>query len=225
MKTLAIIAAIVAAAYVGFQIAYPTVVVRYRLTLEASTPEGVKSGSGVIEVTFAKRPVIIPEMQWVERWVRGQAVMLDLGQRGVLFATLEQGQNWHSLPKEVLTFAYWGRNLQHGDNIRSLKDLRGRKNLPVQLLPMLVRFRDLTDPTTVEQVDPNVLAKSFGPDIRLTKASVEITDDPVTKGIEVPLPWLANGGSEKWLVTPHGELSTGKPAAHRLTFADFRSDW
>ena len=56
--------------------------------------------------------------------------------------------------------------------------------------PMLVTFRDVRDPTSVERVDPAALDKSFGPGVRLRRITVAVTDDPVTTGIEKRLGWL-----------------------------------
>lgn len=54
--------------------------------------------------------------------------------------------------------------------------------------PMLVTFGDLGDPTSVARVDPDDLAASFGEGVSLKRVTVELTDDPVTKGIEERLP-------------------------------------
>ena len=54
---------------------------------------------------------------------------------------------------------------------------------------MLVRFRDINDPKTVERVDPWKLDASFGPGVSLKSATFQVTDDPVTKGIATLLPW------------------------------------
>jgi hypothetical protein len=58
-------------------------------------------------------------------------------------------------------------------------------------LPYFVRFRDLTDPKTVEQVSPDNLAKSFGPGVKLKALTIQITDEPVTVGIEKRFAWWA----------------------------------
>jgi hypothetical protein len=58
--------------------------------------------------------------------------------------------------------------------------------------PMLVRFRDVRDPMTVEAVDPDHLDASFGAGVKLRRITVQITDDPVTSGIEKRLGWLPN---------------------------------
>ncbi|HBM06154.1 MAG TPA: hypothetical protein DD369_11230, partial [Erythrobacter sp.] len=58
--------------------------------------------------------------------------------------------------------------------------------------PMLVTFGDLDDPASVERVDPDDLAATFGEGVRLKRITVQITDDPVTSGIEQRLGWLGN---------------------------------
>jgi hypothetical protein len=63
----------------------------------------------------------------------------------------------------------------------------------------LVRFGDPNDPEAVERVDPNHLAASFGPGVSLKPATVEITGDPLTTGIEKKLPWLVGGNVDKML--------------------------
>ena len=60
---------------------------------------------------------------------------------------------------------------------------------------MLVRFRDINDPKTVERVDPGKIDASFGPGVSLKSATFQVTDDPVTKGIAKRLPWLGTVGS------------------------------
>ena len=55
----------------------------------------------------------------------------------------------------------------------------------------MVRFRDPADPKSVEQVDPVDFAKTFGPGYRLKALTVQITNEPVTTGIEKRFFWWA----------------------------------
>ena len=66
----------------------------------------------------------------------------------------------------------------------------GPKDVPFLVLPTTVTFADLTDPTTMTLVDPRDLAASFGPGYALKSATIEITDEPASRGIETILPWL-----------------------------------
>jgi hypothetical protein len=97
--------------------------------------------------------------------------------------------------------AFPGPTVEAGQ--KQLRRLSGKRELPLASLPMLVRFRDLNDPKTVEKVDPLDISKSFGTGARLVRATLEIvpmgvwplnsfgiTGEPVTSAIEKKLPWL-----------------------------------
>jgi hypothetical protein len=46
------------------------------------------------------------------------------------------------------------------------------------------------DPKTVMLVDPNDIGATLGPGVKWRQITLEITDEPVTEGIEMKLPWL-----------------------------------
>jgi hypothetical protein len=64
-------------------------VVRSRLTLVVETPEGERSGSSVTQETTSFPGGLTRAQGWA-LWTEfvGEAVVVDLGQRGLLFATL-----------------------------------------------------------------------------------------------------------------------------------------
>lgn len=170
---------------------------RYKLTVEVDTPEGVKSGHSVIEVIKPWRPGASS---------RGQAVAVDLSKDQTLFVLLrsEQKSDWSD---DAMAPA-WPPIQTSGDEEKGVAALlraaraMGRVPLPrirklgaseeMDHTPYLVRFRDKRDPTTVEKVDPDDLSKSFGEGVKLKGLFVEITDEPVSMGIERRLPWLLN---------------------------------
>lgn len=53
-----------------------------------------------------------------------------------------------------------------------------------------MRFGDIADPKTVERVDPDDLAASFGMGVKLRRITVQITEDAVTKAIGQRLGWV-----------------------------------
>jgi hypothetical protein len=69
-------------------------------------------------------------------------------------------------------------------------------DVPVDLLPMVLWFRDFNDRHTNEEVDPRDLATSLGPGIRLVRARLEMTSDPISP---MPKSW------PKWLSELKGE--------------------
>lgn len=67
---------------------------RYLLTVEVDTPEGIKTGSSVIEVSTRKAGEYeIPTPKQVFTRIKGEAVAVDLGKRGTMFALLRSEYN------------------------------------------------------------------------------------------------------------------------------------
>lgn len=126
--------------------------------------------------------------------VKGEAVAVEIPARGALFALLKAGADDRFSPERIVLEAFgfprrvWGPSLSAA--LAKVRALTGRVELAPGDLPLLVRFRDINDPRTVERVDANDLAASFGPGVYLKRATIEITRDPVTTGIEKRLAWL-----------------------------------
>lgn len=203
---------------------------RYRMTLTVEDEGRPIEGSTVVEVSLG-RSVGMPYAMGK----RGEALVLDLGPRGLLFAVLRGANSdegyWEMLPERIIAPALGVKpNVSRDDDDRLgvfkrlLAGPRGEKvEVPVDKLPMLVRFRDINDPKTVERIDPKNLAASLGPGVSLNRATVEITDDPVTDRIRQSLPWLSGTFPEKRLVPATGEPVARIPPAHLLAVADFIS--
>jgi hypothetical protein len=168
----------------------------YRLTVEVETPEGLRTGSSVIEVrTFRASEFPGAEAGGVSSRIRGEAVAVDLGARGILFVLL-QGRN---SPTQIGGLAMpallprrpdpRGTAEALGNNITVLKRVRGAAPVPSQDYPTLMRFGDIRNPASAIEVDPTNLAASFGTGVRLRRMTAEITEDNVTSEIEERLPW------------------------------------
>lgn len=163
---------------------------RYRLTLYVDTPEGVKTGAGVIEIQSARALFDLNQMPLAWR-MYGEAVVVDLGARGLLFALLDAGEprpNLLGMGRQVFerTGALKARETPE-ERESKLERLRASAELKRDEIPVLVLFRDIEKPTTVEEVDPDDLAKSFGAGTKLTRVTIETTTDPVTTGVEKTL--------------------------------------
>lgn len=71
-----------------------------------------------------------------------------------------------------------------------LKNSRQKEDIPRDLYPLLVTFKDINDPASVQLVEPDQLTTIFGSDIKLKRITLEITDKPVTRGkVEKVLGW------------------------------------
>jgi hypothetical protein len=194
-KALLILAAFALCAVILWKIRYPTYAWNQKLTVTVSTPRGEVSGSSVVAVSWT-------ENFFSGGWggalyhltLRGDATAVDLGGGQFLFALLayEDSQEPHStgmIPLKLLSDnAYWAP-----DTFKRVQAASGRSpiTLPQKLYPRFLRFRDIKDPTTAELVDPDNLAKSFGPGVRLVRVTIEITDQAVTRSMRKGLPWLS----------------------------------
>lgn len=174
---------------------------RYRLTVEVDTPEGVRSGSSVIEVEQSMgRTAMSGFGKRINRRARGEAVSVDLPDGRTLFALLrsEDDVDWASAVMQTAAPEIAGESFEEKfDNMLLIK---GEKVLPrhwppysgglvISGYPMLVTFGDIDDPASVETVDPDDLAATFGEGVSLRRITVQLTNDPVTTGIEQRLGW------------------------------------
>lgn len=188
---------------------------RYRITVNIETPEGIKSGSAVREVhaaditSYIRLPESLPHVS-----VKGEAVVVDLGKRGILFSVMgghpgdAYGNVFDAFPYPGPKGALSRPGIRYYDHLKN-----GFAYLTPEQYPQMVMFRDLADPKTAELVygvkpyDKRSSAgafvgvaynitdefeKKFGPGVQLKNVSIEIVSDPVTRQIDNYLPWLPN---------------------------------
>ena len=162
---------------------------RYKMTVEVDTPQGLKSGFAVREISYSKNLIKLPDMAAVVATQRGEAVAVDLPGGQVLFALLSVNGY------ETLQAAFGDDAPETLDTAKAdarvveLKPKPGR--IPEQSgYPMLVRFKDMRDPTSVELVSPDDLVASFGAGVSLRRITVQMVGEPVTVGIKKRLSWL-----------------------------------
>jgi hypothetical protein len=181
--------------------------VRYKMTVEVETPEGLKSGSAVRKVTYYEPPPfpsIGENRGYVE--VIGEAVVVDLPGGKSLFALLTNEDGDVDYGSAVIQMAYPDMRETRVDDPLPKESVFDRMDDTPQAVeiwptppkrfwargmsatPMLVKFRDIADPNSVVRVDPTNLMASFGWDVELKRITVQVTDEPVTVGIEKRLP-------------------------------------
>jgi hypothetical protein len=78
----------IALIYGFIQFNYPTCTFRYKLTAEVMTPEGLKTGSSVIEVSYSSTHPLPNPGRWSADTLTGEAVYVDLGGGKNLFVLL-----------------------------------------------------------------------------------------------------------------------------------------
>ena len=180
---------------------------RYKMTVEVDTPQGLKSGFAVREISYSKNLIKLPDMAAVVATQRGEAVAVDLPGGQVLFALLSVN-GYETLQAAFGNDAPERLNAAKADGrVVELHPIPG--SIPEQSgFPMLVRFKDMRDPTSVELVSPGDLAASFGTGVSLKRITLQMVEEPVTVGIGERLPsYGPETGFQKW----YQSLAYGDP--------------
>lgn len=175
--------------YGWWQWKYPSTTWRYRLTIAVEADGQVHEGSGVLEVTHSRVPAPLPEMRPVHTDIRGQAIFIDLAERGNLTVTLSAPGGPESEALSRLSQNVF-RERKPDFDIFDMRAMTGRVEISPELLPALLYFRDVTDPGSYVLVDPGDMAAAYGPGVEFRTVAIEVTRDPVTTGIEDKLPFL-----------------------------------
>lgn len=188
-----------------------------KMTVTVETPAGEVSGSSVSAVDWQEHLVHVAGMGWHYN-VTGEAVVVEVTPGRYLFALL-RGAGTMEYLGSVAPASIDGRKgrVIDVDLFDEVRDKRGRAAgviaVPDYQYPMLVTFADISDPASVKRVDPDDMAASFGPGVRLTSITLEVTDEAVTGGrVEKVLGWL----NEIWPNRLDGQRFTTINATNRL---------
>jgi hypothetical protein len=208
--TAGVLLALITTGYVACAEMLPSGTWRYKITVNVETPEGLKTGSAVREVTISTATIDAPEVT-ASKKIIGEAVVIDLAKRGVAFAIIDSGYT------DVFNaFLFHGPTTPAGIKYyRSLK--AGTKAPLIKGWPRLVYFSDMSNPRSVKEIDPRNMDASFGDGVSIKDIIIEITDEPVTVGIDKWLPWLNEIGG-KYLHGSH----TSREAPLGLHGGNFR---
>lgn len=178
---------------------------RYKMTVTITTPEGDKTGYAVREVSASKGGgIALPESHGSVS-LKGEAVVIDLGQRGVVFALLSGYYLAEDYGSDIPAYIFMpGGGWLSATGIKQMENLKaGPKELELKWYPVMVRFKDSNDPRTVEnlldmKVCPDPVTKvpnqnlclekdhfeeTFGAGVKLKSITIEMTEDTVTHGI------------------------------------------
>ncbi|QDF38379.1 hypothetical protein FJN17_12850 [Bradyrhizobium symbiodeficiens] len=181
---------------------------KFRLTVEVTTPDGIKTGSGILAV--------VPDRNYNRggrTTTRGEAVFVDLGQDGAkgrnLVALLAHRQGAKLDFDDINYIALRAYGAARGSRV-SFNDIQrqtGVVPLEGDLVPVLVSFGDPRDPGTARLVAGDNAAAVLGEGYAIRGLTVEVVPngfwpidfggalgEPVTRGIDAKLPWLAAPG-------------------------------
>lgn len=201
----------------------------YRITVVVDTLQGLKTGSAVHEQIVGSSNVDLGELS-AKRGIRtrGEAVAVDLPDGQTLFALLPGSEAVQAAldPQWQNDWVQSARRIVRGQTPREPMQIEPESNATAgatgSVGPALVRLRNLDDPATIEWVDPKNLEASFGKGARLRSITVQVTDDPLSVGIERRLPWLRDYFDRSF--TGHRFSSPNGPLVENLRAGSFSTE-
>lgn len=241
-STLLIVALFILGLVTACEMAHPVRTLRYELTLNVMDHGVVKSGHGVVEFAYPSRYELFQAqggyLSPVE--MTGHPITVDLGPDGLLFVINRNSEKTYmrTSPKEMGEQHYAFPNLaglpivlyrlRANDWRRSREDIidaleqepREVIDVPVRYLPALMRFRNIAFANSIEEIDPDNLADTFGPGVYLESATLQLTDDPVTPAPEIWPDWLKNPDPCVGIDLRYGPRGTGHEIMNATGFAN-----
>lgn len=179
---------------------------KYRLTIEVETAQGLRTATGVFAVH--------PNRSYggtgsAGTQTRGDALVVDLGNRKTLVVLMAQAGN----PLDIDGMNYIAMraiNAATGKRVqfRELKSLNASAPVADELMPVLLAFADVGDPSSARAVKPEEFGAVFGAQTRLHSVTIATLPpgwwpidvggafgEPVTRSIDGILPWTSAGAS------------------------------
>jgi hypothetical protein len=199
------------------------------LTVRAVCGTQVAEGSVVRETWYTSDPLGVPSDGTPNRHIRGEALILALGEGTYVFAMLDGysavgGRRERSMgawtPGEIIA----QMTLRERSDATVARD-RARAydggavmQVAPEDLPVLVGFRDIEDKYSATIIQPDQIS-SVSPGWSLGECTVQTTTDPLTSGpVSSLLPWTRQ---EHAVLT-----SNGVPGdAGTITSGDFERTW
>lgn len=210
-KFLFVCALIIGGGYAACQILYPTLYLRYKLTVNISDHGVIKSGSGVIEISYSLGTDIFEYAGPSGAYgvMHGNAITVDLGKDGVVFVINRAatppphvaGEPFRplttlaDLPLVVSGFGAGARksSVMKRDVLAVQNSPHAPVEVPAWAMPAMVRFQNLEDPRSIEELEAVSSEDTRRSGIHFTSATLELTDEPLT-AIPADWPdWLKNG--------------------------------
>ena len=220
--------------YFGIRAVLAPYHVRYKITVDLDDNGITRSGSGVVDVSyeFPNRSIRFPDGPSYFKRMRGCAITISIGDRGLLFIINYPPLLWSgtgelypragslaTLPLIAYGYPFEGETSKIENAVKSLSVRSGAEQVPASKLPAIVRFNNIADKNTIEEVDPADFDRYGLTGLRFIRAVVELTDEPVTA---IPKSWPRWLTEDKFTMLDVKHASPG--GSPYVDFLAFRGD-
>lgn len=165
---------------------------RYKMTVQISTPYGIREGSSVLEKRAQRRASFPgPEHGGVFGYVVGEAVRIDLGGGRAAYALLAEGdsnggndivQNAIIRQKTLGNIKY--NKIDYPTISSKISSTNYKISLEEEFYPLTIIFLDEKNPYTMENLKNNTHG------YKVTNVIIESTKEKITHKIENNIPWI-----------------------------------
>ncbi len=154
-----------------------------KMTIEVEVDGQLYTGSSVVEVYVIANDPLTKQLGYSYQFgASGEAAFVELPGNRYLFALLDGGPPGSEPQTNALAIFKDQLPRKGGERFSILSKSRFKQDIPRSHLPLLVTFTDISDPATVQKVDPENLAATFGSGVSLKRLTLELTDESVTEG-------------------------------------------
>lgn len=190
---------------------------RWLVTVEVETPDGLITGSSVVETHYRPRHEVIHTMDSPQRRLVGEAIAVDTSQ-GIVFALLNREGDYGFYRSQMNDFGWApgpdGRLRRFQINpadtpeeraaAKIIADRHERSRAKIkralaerqsfELLeegwPRFILLREAKNPKSAVALAPTDTHEAAVGDIRIRRITVQETDEPITRTLAARLPWL-----------------------------------
>lgn len=219
---------------------------QYKLTVVVSTPEGLKTGTTVRELSGNLQPPIMTGRYLVMNLARGEALVVDLGERGFFFAPLTGLYADNQILQKVFPEQCGGMGAKEDAacklNFYAAHKATAPKIIDPEFYPSFVYFKDINDLSSKESllqmgdcIDPkwkkcihkDRFEEVFGQGVRLESVTLEMTDEPVRFKNASYMPWFEKreqSATGEQIMQGAYEIGTDKKIFPQGFRVDYRPD-
>lgn len=210
---------------------------RYEMTVLVETPEGIKTGSAVRQVSnTAMFEILNFPGGGNPADFKGEAIVVELGERGFLFAVLKANPEYEFYG--MFSNPY-GKSTPQGINYYNWHVDREKKiydPLKYPSYPTFVTFEDINDPKSVQLAYKtemvgghgsgkyqiiNNMVELFGEGVRIKEVSIQRVRKNIKWKIQKILPWLPDYYDKRLDGAMFGTINSKHRLANRLSAGSF----
>jgi hypothetical protein len=178
-----------------------------KLTVTVDTPAGAKSGAAVIDVKaeYYKKGTYIGNAARVDR--SGEAGVIEVLPGKFLFILLK-GFDQSTAALTFIPRSPPGEKREIAEAKRfaimeTFETAITTTDLSPRLYPVFVTFRDIADPASLIIVNPQNLARDFGPGVTLRSVKLTVSpNETIPNEVRHILPWLEVVRKERGRIVP-----------------------